>query len=76
MLHGGSTLEPMNLNMLDYSLLSTGWATCSIVSMVSGINVNQHRYSTRARALSCVIPSVKSSGLTYVIPISRGMPLE
>ena len=37
--------------------------------LISGINMNQHRYSTRARELSCVI-------LTNVIPISRGMPLE
>ena len=28
------------------------------------INMNQHRYRTRARELSCVIPRVKSSGLT------------
>ena len=32
--------------------------------LISGINMNQHRYSTRARELSCVIPRVKSSGLT------------
>ena len=31
--------------------------------LISGINMNQHRYSIRARALSCVIPRVKSSGL-------------
>ena len=33
-------------------------------NVISGINMNQHRYSTRARELSCVIPRVKSSGLT------------
>ena len=27
--------------------------------------MNQHRYSTRARELSCVIPRVKSSGITW-----------
>ena len=32
--------------------------------LTSGIIMNQHRYSTRARELSCVIPRVKSSGLT------------
>ena len=32
--------------------------------LISGINMKQHRYSTRARELSCVIPRVKSSGLT------------
>ena len=32
--------------------------------LISGIIMNQHRYSTRARELSCVIPRVKSSGLT------------
>ena len=32
--------------------------------LISGINMNQHRYSTRARELSCVIPRVNSSGLT------------
>ena len=32
--------------------------------LISGINMNQHRYSTRARELSCVIPRVKCSGLT------------
>ena len=32
--------------------------------LISGINMNQHRYSTRARELSCVTPRVKSSGLT------------
>ena len=32
--------------------------------LISGINMNQHRYSTRARELACVIPRVKSSGLT------------
>ena len=32
--------------------------------IISGIYMNQHRYSTRARELSCVIPRVKSSGLT------------
>ena len=32
--------------------------------LTSGITMNQHRYSTRARELSCVIPRVKSSGLT------------
>ena len=32
--------------------------------LISGINMNQHRYSTRTRELSCVIPRVKSSGLT------------
>ena len=32
--------------------------------LISGINMNQHRYSTIARELSCVIPRVKSSGLT------------
>ena len=35
--------------------------------LISGINMNQHRYSTRARELSCVIPRVKSSGLTSFI---------
>ena len=77
MLHGGSMWEPMNLNMLDYSLLSTGWNSYLMLGhmfniingnaptyLISGINMNQHRYSTRARELSCVIPRVKSSGLT------------
>ena len=32
--------------------------------LLSGINMNQHRYSTRARELSCVIPRVKSSEIT------------
>ena len=32
--------------------------------LISGIHMNQHRYSTRARECSCVIPRVKSSGLT------------
>ena len=32
--------------------------------LISGINMNQRRYSTRARELSCVNPRVKSSGLT------------
>ena len=31
--------------------------------LISGIIMNQHRYSTRARELSCVIPRVKSSGV-------------
>ena len=31
---------------------------------IAGIDMNQHRYSTRARELSCVISRVKSSGLT------------
>ena len=43
--------------------------------LISGIIMNQHRYSTRARELSCVIPRVKSSGLT-IIHVSRGVPLE
>ena len=32
--------------------------------LISGINMNQHRYSTSARELSGVIPRVKRSGLT------------
>ena len=32
--------------------------------LISGTNMNQHRYSARARELSCVIPRVKSAGLT------------
>ena len=32
--------------------------------LISAINMDQHRYSIRARELSCVIPRVKSSGLT------------
>ena len=32
--------------------------------IISGINMNQHRYSTRARELSCVIPRIKSYRLT------------
>ena len=43
--------------------------------LISGINMNQHRYSTRARELSCVIPRVKKFW-TNIIPVSRGMPLE
>ena len=27
--------------------------------LTSGINMNQHRYSTRARQVSCVVPRVK-----------------
>ena len=44
--------------------------------LISGKIMNQHRYSTRARELSCVIPRVKSSGLTCIIHVSRGVPLE
>ena len=35
-----------------------------MLALIPGINMNQHRYNTRARELSCVIPRVKSSGLT------------
>ena len=35
--------------------------------LISGINMNQHMYSTRARELSCVIPRVKSAELTSLL---------
>ena len=35
--------------------------------LISGININQHRYSTRLRELACVIPRVKISGLTSLL---------
>ena len=36
----------------------------ALINLISGINMNQHRNSTRAWELSCVIPRVKSSGQT------------
>ena len=42
---------------------------------ISGINMNQHRYSTRARELSCVIPRVKSSGVTSTL-VFKGLHAE
>ena len=44
--------------------------------LISGINMNQHRYSTRARELSCVIPRVKSSGLTSFLYQGNNLPLK
>ena len=43
-----------------FNIINGNAPTC----LVSGINMNHHRYSTRARELACVIPSVKRSGLT------------
>ena len=64
-------LEPINLLPIEYRVeqLMLGHMFNIIngnapTYLTSGINMNQHRYSTRARELSCVIPRVKCSGLT------------
>ena len=53
--------------------------------LISGINMNQHRYSTRARELSCVIPIVLelhhscikgcATGISYHLKLSNA-PLK